>query len=84
MDSRRTRRTRKVVYFPCCPELVRLIIPKQKSLNLLPQLLAKRGPQFILGYREDWDTPLAKQGVRIHYCPYCGTKLSEGCQKNSN
>jgi hypothetical protein len=61
----------------CCPDLEKLLHHPREEAGLgLLLVINKRGPRFILEYRKDWQVPIAEAGVRIKFCPYCGSKLT--------
>ena len=57
----------------CCAELEKLSHP-QSGLGLM-RVTNKRGTRFFLLYQKDWHVPVAEDGIQIHFCPFCGSKL---------
>jgi hypothetical protein len=59
----------------CCADLERLAHPKESGLGLMIVIRSRQDPMFILEYRKDWQVPVAEAGIRIKFCPYCGSEL---------
>jgi hypothetical protein len=69
-------------YVACCAELEKLIVKpgREKSLGLVITI-HKWGPGFLLLYQNDWSVPEAEAGIKIGFCPFCGSRLEDGSGK---
>jgi hypothetical protein len=65
-----------------CAEFEKLIHP-QSGLEIM-RVTNKWGTRFLILYQEDWHVPVAEAGIEIHFCPFCGSKLSWPSNRLSN